>query len=229
MLEEAPVRPVSERETKLARIWAEVLQREAVGLHDDYFDLGGNSLLAVSLFTRIEKQFGAKLPLTSVIEVPNVKAPAAHVGREVSGETRIAPTVVDRLEISSRSRPSQLLVVSAMSRDALDGAAERLAEHLKENAATRQVRAGADGAGAGEPASRVGPGDGAGARGGGTGEAVGGGSGSRLGGILRGREAAAGRAALVPVRAAVVLGPTATAATGPDRRFTARRIVVNSF
>ncbi len=62
----------SETETRLARLWAEVLQRETIGLDDDYFDLGGNSLLAVSLFTRIENQFGTRLPLTSILEAPTV-------------------------------------------------------------------------------------------------------------------------------------------------------------
>ena len=42
------------------------------GIHDDYFELGGTSLKAVDLFTRIEDQFGVKLPLTSLIEAPTV-------------------------------------------------------------------------------------------------------------------------------------------------------------
>ena len=62
----------SETETQMARLWAELLQREAVGPHDDYFALGGNSLLAVNLFARVEAQFGVKLPLTSIIEAPTV-------------------------------------------------------------------------------------------------------------------------------------------------------------
>ena len=72
MVEEFSKAEASETEIKLARLWAEVLQREAVGPHDDYFELGGNSLLAVSLFTRIENEFGAKLPLTSILEAPTV-------------------------------------------------------------------------------------------------------------------------------------------------------------
>ena len=56
----------SETESRLARIWAEVLRRQVVGLNDDFFDLGGNSLLAVNLFAKIESQLGIRLPLTSI-------------------------------------------------------------------------------------------------------------------------------------------------------------------
>lgn len=64
--------PASETESRLARIWADVLHREVVGINDDYFDLGGNSLLAVNLFAKIESQLGIKLPLSSLIEAPTV-------------------------------------------------------------------------------------------------------------------------------------------------------------
>jgi thioesterase domain-containing protein/malonyl CoA-acyl carrier protein transacylase/acyl carrier protein len=72
ILQEHAAPPASETETKLAGLWAELLQREAVDIHDDYFALGGNSLLAVNLFVRVEAEFGVRLPLTSIIEAPTV-------------------------------------------------------------------------------------------------------------------------------------------------------------
>ena len=66
------VPPTTEVETQLAKLWADLLRFDIVGIHDDYFELGGTSLKAVDLFTRIEDQFGAKLPLTSLIEAPTV-------------------------------------------------------------------------------------------------------------------------------------------------------------
>ena len=70
--QERAMPPASETETQMARLWAELLRRKAVGPDDDYFALGGNSLLAVNLFARVEAQFGVKLPLTSIIEAPTV-------------------------------------------------------------------------------------------------------------------------------------------------------------
>ena len=72
ILQKQDVTPATETETKLAKLWAELLQRESVDIDDDYFALGGNSLLAVNLFVRIENQFGVKLPLTSILEAPTV-------------------------------------------------------------------------------------------------------------------------------------------------------------
>jgi FkbH-like protein len=66
------VPPTTEVETQLAKLWADLLRFDIVGIHDDYFELGGTSLKAVDLFTRIEDQFGVKLPLTSLIEAPTV-------------------------------------------------------------------------------------------------------------------------------------------------------------
>ena len=44
-----------------------------VGIKDNFFDLGGTSLLAVDLFAQIERQFGKHLPLTALIEAPTVE------------------------------------------------------------------------------------------------------------------------------------------------------------
>ena len=60
-------------EAELAEIWVEVLRLEKVGIQDNYFDLGGTSLLAVDLFARIEHRFGEKLPLTSLIEASTIE------------------------------------------------------------------------------------------------------------------------------------------------------------
>ena len=65
--------PRTEIEAALAEIWVELLRLEKVGIQDNYFDLGGTSLLAVDLFARIEHRFGEKLPLTSLIEASTIE------------------------------------------------------------------------------------------------------------------------------------------------------------
>jgi len=67
------VAPRDEFETKMARLWAQVLGRESVGVRDNFFDLGGHSLLALRLTGRIEKEFGSKLTLTALIQAPTVE------------------------------------------------------------------------------------------------------------------------------------------------------------
>ena len=66
LLDKAFVAPRNSTESTLAKIWAEVLNLEFVGIHDNFFDLGGNSLLAVRLVEQIHKQFERELPLSSL-------------------------------------------------------------------------------------------------------------------------------------------------------------------
>ena len=72
-LQQSLVAPRTETERILAALWAKLLRIEAVGITDDYFELGGTSLLAVELFTQIEKLFGKKLPLTTIVEAPKIE------------------------------------------------------------------------------------------------------------------------------------------------------------
>jgi thioesterase domain-containing protein len=63
-------------ENQLVEIWERVLRTKQVGVRDDYFELGGNSLLAAQLFTQIEKTFGKKLPLATLFQAPTVEKQA---------------------------------------------------------------------------------------------------------------------------------------------------------
>ena len=61
-----------EREAVLNSIWCRALQREDVGLDEDFFDLGGDSLMAVELFLEIERALGVKLPITAIYDAPTI-------------------------------------------------------------------------------------------------------------------------------------------------------------
>ena len=71
-LGQPPSPPSTEIERRLSELWAELLRLETVGVRDNYFDLGGTSLLAVDLFARIENLFGITLPLTTLVEAPTI-------------------------------------------------------------------------------------------------------------------------------------------------------------
>jgi len=58
---------------ELARIWQQLLGVESVGVDQNYFDLGGDSVLAVHLFAEIEKVFKVKLPLATLFEAPTIR------------------------------------------------------------------------------------------------------------------------------------------------------------
>jgi amino acid adenylation domain-containing protein len=71
-----PQTPVAER---LARIWAEVLSLDVVGIHDNFFDLGGHSLAATRVVSQVIKQFQLELPLQSLFQSPTVAEMAAVI------------------------------------------------------------------------------------------------------------------------------------------------------
>ena len=67
------VRPTTQTQEKLVEIWKNVLSLPKVGIEDHFFELGGQSLLAVKLFARIESELGRKLPLSTLFEAPTIQ------------------------------------------------------------------------------------------------------------------------------------------------------------
>lgn len=73
------VPPRTDLESRLAAIWASELGVERVGVTDDFFALGGYSLLAVRVFNRIQDAFGVRLPLTVLFEAPTIEKLTPYV------------------------------------------------------------------------------------------------------------------------------------------------------
>ncbi|MBP8823678.1 MAG: amino acid adenylation domain-containing protein [Flavobacteriales bacterium] len=77
------VQPRNAKEELLAKLWAEALGVPTVGVHDNFFDLGGHSLIGIQLLARVEERFGKRLPLNSLFQAPTVAALAKLVhGKE---------------------------------------------------------------------------------------------------------------------------------------------------
>jgi amino acid adenylation domain-containing protein len=68
----AVVGPRTETEKALAAIWRELLVVEEIGINDDFFDLGGQSLVAIKALSRIRDAFEVDLPLRNLFEHPTI-------------------------------------------------------------------------------------------------------------------------------------------------------------
>ncbi|MBV9774490.1 MAG: amino acid adenylation domain-containing protein, partial [Gemmatimonadetes bacterium] len=89
------VAPRTPTEETLAEIWADVLRLDRVGAEDDFFALGGHSLLGTRVTTRMRDAFGVELPLRVVFEHPTLARLADRVEEELraGAGVRIPPIV----------------------------------------------------------------------------------------------------------------------------------------
>ncbi len=79
----AHVAPRTAVEEMLAALWAEVLGTEKVGVEDDFFALGGHSLLVIQLLARVRETFGVELPVRTLFEGPTIAELAEAIAEEL--------------------------------------------------------------------------------------------------------------------------------------------------
>ncbi|MEJ2418667.1 MAG: AMP-binding protein [Exilibacterium sp.] len=80
------VKPETHGQNVLSSIWKELLHIKVIGIDDDFFGAGGNSLLAVMLFSRIRETFGNKLPLSSLFSNNTIRSQAKLLEQQNSSE-----------------------------------------------------------------------------------------------------------------------------------------------
>lgn len=95
--------PEGETEIKMAAIWAKVLKQKEVPANRSFFDLGGHSLQALKLFHQIDKEFGKKLPLSTLFESPTVEGLAAKFAPRKAATPR--PATLTALHESGTKTP----------------------------------------------------------------------------------------------------------------------------
>ncbi|MCK4259871.1 MAG: amino acid adenylation domain-containing protein, partial [Halanaerobiales bacterium] len=71
--------PRNETEEILAKIWKEVLGINEVGINDNYFDLGGHSLKATTLVSRIHRELEVAIPLNEIFKQPTIKGISEYI------------------------------------------------------------------------------------------------------------------------------------------------------
>jgi acyl carrier protein len=85
-----------------------VLGLEKVGVTQNFFDLGGHSLLLVRLHARLQEALGRELTLVELFNYPNVRALAEHLGRSVAAAPAAQPQDRAKKQIEAARRQKEL-------------------------------------------------------------------------------------------------------------------------
>ena len=95
----------------LVSLWAQVLEREEIGISQDFFDLGGHSLLGTQLMARIRDVFQVEVPLRVLFDTPTVEALARHIRQGLGAQDDLRIPM-----LSPGERPSVLPLSFAQQR-----------------------------------------------------------------------------------------------------------------
>jgi acyl carrier protein len=74
--------PVSRMETLISDVWAEILEVPRVGLHNNFFDLGGHSLLLIKVQCKLEERLSTRIAIIDLFKYTTVAGLAKFLGQE---------------------------------------------------------------------------------------------------------------------------------------------------
>lgn len=105
MREHAFAAPGNEMEEIISSIWKEVLNLEKVSVHDDFFVMGGHSLLAIVVVSRIQKKFSVRIPIKSIFDFPTISEFGEYMDQTISSAE---PEAYDSIRRVDRTGPLDL-------------------------------------------------------------------------------------------------------------------------
>jgi len=117
-------KPETETEKAVAKVWSEVLQIEKIGIDDNFFEMGGTSIMAVKVIAEIEKSTGRRFPLSVLFEYSTVEkfAKLLNEGGEIDSDCLVP--------IKSNGSKAPLFIVHGGGLDVLYFA--NMSKHLDE-------------------------------------------------------------------------------------------------
>ena len=127
----AKVAPRTDLEERIAAIWKDVLRLEAIGVEDNFFDLGGHSLLLVQVQTKLSAGLDRNIEILELFQYPTVAALAHHLGGGKAVRTFSADAADRAGAPAARGRDSAIAIVGMAGR--FPGAAdiERFWQNLR--------------------------------------------------------------------------------------------------
>jgi len=118
---EGSISPRTEIEKKLVDIWSEALgvEKNSIGIHSNFFQLGGHSLKAIEVIARIYKELNVKIPLTKLFENPYIADLSRIVGESREDRYAAIQLVEDRDYYPLSSAQKRLYMAQLMETDSI--------------------------------------------------------------------------------------------------------------
>ncbi len=107
------VEPQNELQEKIAVVWRKLLGIQNIGINDNFFDLGGNSLMGTQLISELRSTFQVELPLRALFEDPTISGVAKIIEQETT-QKEAAPVdqvsnLLEQLKSMSDEQAAELL------------------------------------------------------------------------------------------------------------------------
>ncbi len=93
--------PANSTEVSLVKIWESIFKISPIGINDNFFDLGGDSLYAAEIYTQVGKQFGKELDMRTLLQYPTV----GRLAKFIAEDRRQGSTVLVPLQPFGSRRP----------------------------------------------------------------------------------------------------------------------------
>ena len=138
------VAPLTETEKEVCRIWSDTLEVERIGIHDNFFDLGGHSLVVLRTISLINDRFKSDLPPVALFECPTVASLCALLESQRPNQAAVSalenPKSVPPPE-ASKADLAVLASIVAQRRDPLARAASKRQYRMRESRICRWILA----------------------------------------------------------------------------------------
>jgi hypothetical protein len=97
----------NELEEKIAAAWSDALSLTKVGVHENFFDIGGNSLLLLKIFKKIETLLPAHFLIVDLFRYPTISSLAEQLGRQESPQTNNISEIQQRAALQKSAAEQQ--------------------------------------------------------------------------------------------------------------------------
>ncbi|HSL88811.1 MAG TPA: phosphopantetheine-binding protein, partial [Ignavibacteriaceae bacterium] len=89
-------------------VWQDILKLPKVGINDNFFDIGGHSLLAVQLHSRLKQLIDTELTLIDIFTYPTIKSLEEFIKKRINSEDEIITVQTSKRAVMSKQRINRL-------------------------------------------------------------------------------------------------------------------------